>query len=221
MTIFHKQALAGALEVSEDVVVFCKDGTIVAINSDIVYVVEPVKSTIFETKELNNDIGIPIEQVKQLIKNIPVDKQFKGALEVIDISPSEIGNTLKARYHTGKQEAHISMRSVAVPKRYLDWKSLFRLINGDLNIDKHVYNRKRLVRAIAAMEKACQYNGEFTSVLQYRWEHGIIWRALNELTGQHVLILSILDKASGELPFSIWERRIFNMPKVLVIKKKG
>lgn len=222
MSIFHKAIIAGAVEIAraekEDpelsCVLFEPDGSVVACNRWALYAASPTtaKSLPFTHDEkLFSAQAFPLVQLVELLKAIPQDKQFRGMLEHVQIIKSDI-NKHEARIHDGRGIKPIVLRSTNPHPALRSWRERFASLREDAGM-RFMYNRKRLASAVEAVEAACKYDGEFAFVEQRPFKNGLLWRALNELTGQMVLLAWIVPAIDKTVAVSAWESSLFSVPK--------
>lgn len=233
MTIFNKAMLNGAVEIARvernletyRSVLLQRDGTIVSANEQARFIAQRSPDSIYRTlpfgkkDSLLADAAITHEQLTNLVKMIPVDKQFRGALEHVDIS-SEEGNVLDVTFNDGRGEVHFKIRSGLASPVLSQWrKSLQGLGLGTIGQKEMVFNRSRLKSIINAVELACKYDGEFSFILQRSFKAGYLWRCVNELTGQSVLIVFTTPTLENELKLSSWELSLFESKVVRILTK--
>ena len=229
MTVFHKAILAGAVEVARaertnDLyrgVLLQRDGSVVAANSQIRYIAQPSSAKVYDflsfakAGTLVNDVSISWDQLTNLLKMVPKDQQFKGALEHIDMSNAE-GNLINVVFNDGKGEGKFKLRSSEVSPVLSSWRKYFQELGvGMSGQQEFVFNRKRLNMVIDAIETSCKYDGEFSYIVQRPFSNGYIWRCLNELTGQLVLIAFIMPRVEEVVEHSDWEKNLFTRVKSL------
>lgn len=228
MSIYHKAAIAGAVEIArvekEDpelsCVLFEPDGSIVAANRWALYAVSPTtaKTLPFPADDrLSMAQAFPLIQLVELLKAVPADKQFRGMLEHVQIVKTDI-NRHEARIHDGRGVKAIVLRSVRAHPGLLNWRERFATLSGDAGLH-FVYNRRRLVGAVEAVEASCKYDGEFAFIEQKPFKNGLLWRALNELTGQTVLLAWIVPAVDKSVPTQAWERTLFSAPSTKILRR--
>lgn len=227
MTIFHKSILAGACQVVSrgdsvyNSVLLQKDGTVVAANEQVRYIAEPSSAAIYESLPFGNKTGlfsdamITAEQIENLIKMVPVDKQFKGALEHIDISHYDHGAgtpILSALFNDGHGEARFTLRAQGYISPVLNnYRNLLQSLGeGQYSQKELLINRAQLGQVFNALQSACRYDGRFSFIKQRAFDKGYIWVCLNELTQQHVVIVFTLTEAAMGIEYGTWEKSIFN-----------
>jgi len=238
MTIFHKAMLSGACEIarvekSNPTVLLEPDGSIASICSWAIYASEPTHPGIIRSLPFSNDIpivtpsAVSVEQLITLIKAIPTDRQFKSKLEHISIKTD--GAYLTCEINGGKGVISQKIRAVKGSPMLLTWRDRLRaLIAGNeasersMPLKDFVFNRKRLMAAVCAIESACKYDGEFSYVAQSVIPNGYLWKALNELNGNQTVLLAHILPAGGSPPTSDWEKGIFSVKKKqpIILKKK-
>lgn len=239
MTIYHKAMLAGACEIARvektsPVILLEPDGSIVSICSWAIYAAEPTHVGIIRSLPFNDDVplqkpsAVSIEQITTLIKAIPVDRQFKSKLEHISIKTD--GAYLICEINGGKGVISQRIRAVNASPMLLNWRERLRaltpgddVIGQSMALKNFVFNRKRLMASVCAIELACKYDGEFSYVAQTVIPNGYLWKALNELNGNQTVILAHLLLGSKPPTPSEWEKGIFTIKKkqTITLKKKA
>jgi hypothetical protein len=246
MTIYHKAMLSGACEIARvekenPLVLLEPDGSIASICSWAIYASEPTHPGIIRSLPFGNDVpletavAVSVEQLTTLIKAIPSDRQFKSKLEHISIKTD--GAYLSCEINGGKGVISQKIRSLKGSPMLLTWRDRLRaLIAGNeasersMTLKNYLFNRKRLMAAVCAIELACKYDGEFSYVAQSVVPNGYLWKALNELTGNQSVIIAHILPTGNIPPPSDWEKKIFakEAKKIvltkrspIILKKKG
>ena len=218
--IFHKSILAGAIEIARSErtneayrgILLQRDGMVVAACENTWYIAESsgnLELPFVKNSALKDDIAVTVDQLINLVKMIPQDKQFHGELEYVAISSQE-GNILDAVFNDGHGEAHLQMRSIR--PTLLGWRDALKQLGlGRIGQCEMAFNRARLKGVFNALEAACKYDGEFSSIVQRPFEHGYVWRCLNELTSQTILVIFTMPKVDGVVQFTEWESDLLNL----------
>jgi hypothetical protein len=218
--IFHKSILSGAIEIARSErsnelyrgVLLQRDGTVISASENARFIAEAAHAELpfVKTGALRENVAITYEQLNNLVKMIPQDKQFRGALEHVDISSQE-GNILDAVFNDGHGEAHLQMRAIKPSAILTGWRDELRQLGvGRIGQHEMVFNRSRLKGVLNALELACKYDGEFSYIVQRPFENGYVWRCVNELTEQTILIIFTMPQVEDILKFGEWEQGILN-----------
>ena len=164
-------------------------GVTVACNRNIMVAVLPLSIEMIknvpldDSGRLQTQMVLTSETTRAILKNIPKDRLFKGALEFCDISNDGVVTTTDGRQrHT--------MQITPVKVRFPDYKTEFRnAICGTIMQNISVMtNRKRFRSFIECLEKVCPYDGDF-SPMQFDFSSSdyVVARSRNELTNQNVV----------------------------------
>jgi hypothetical protein len=230
--LINKSMLAGALAVCRpdkeypllNCVCIEPDGTIVAMNKMLLYAAQPVTKDMaarvpLDHKEpLTERVILSADTATELHKAIPQDRLFKGLMEHASLS---LGDTQTVHAEIKDGQVTRTLKLFKLRQNYVEWKPVFRnTFSQRMGVENFVYNRKRLVAAVQALEASCKYNGEFAPVFsQYSKTGRLLWRSINELTGQHVLMTFDTAEMLQEMPpLNTWEGQI--MHTGMVLKKR-
>ena len=166
-------------------------GVTVACNRNIMVAVLPLSIEMIknvpldDSGRLQTQMVLTSETTRAILKNIPKDRLFKGALEFCDISNDGVVTTTDGRQrHT--------MQITPVKVRFPDYKTEFRYALFDKIINNSSLfiqtNRKRFRSFIECLEKVCPYDGDF-SPMQFDFSSSdyVVARSRNELTNQAVV----------------------------------
>jgi len=229
MTIFHKSMLAGAAVIAgceEDpqlnTVLLEPTGEVISANTWAVFVSEPTPPMtknalpLFE-RPLLGPVAFSVNQVNDLVKAIPADKQFKSLLEHVSITRDN-GNVFKAEFNNGRGMQNVVMRSIQVPKVLSAWREQLRTLGSPTPFSKLIYNRARLEAVVLGIKTACKYSGEFEVIDQRPFSNGCIWSVKNGQTGQTVLIAWVLSKVNYSE--NKWERLLFQKGKNILERSR-
>lgn len=240
MSIYLKAMLAGACEIAHvekvsPIVLLEPDGSIASICSWAIYASEPTPLGIIRSLPFHNDkplespSAVSVEQLTTLIKAIPSDRQFKGKLENVSITND--GAYLHCEINGGKGVISQKIRAVKASPMLLTWRERLRaLMAGNeafeqsMTLKSFVFNRKRLMAAVCAIEAACKYDGEFSYVSQSVISNGYLWKSLNELNGNQTVLLAHILPMGKPPESSPWEKSIFNVllkrKQPIILKRK-
>lgn len=203
MPVFAKNMLLGACVIAETekddralgVVVLEADGTIVARNRSAIYVAQPANQALAAKLKLTDagagngwPVAVRVDVLTKIVKGVPVDKQFKGILEHINISGP--ANALRYQHTMGGGEIRGEQPSA---QAFGTWRANLAEFIGTSS-GSFGFNRKRLTAVIEAIEAACKYDGEFAYIYQKPVEKGLIWLAENELYGTAVFVAFVAPK---------------------------
>jgi len=139
------------------------------------------------------------ETVRAILKTIPKDRLFKGALEFCDIDNTGVVTTTDGRQrHT--------MQVTPVKVRFPDYRTEFKtaLCGSIVQSISVMTNRRRFRAFIETLEKVCPYDGDFSPMLfDFSSSEYVVARSRNELTNQGVV--AIIARGQGE-PMAIDKR---------------
>jgi hypothetical protein len=234
--IIAKDALAGAISIAQSDklipalshIAIEPDGTIIAMNRNIVFACEPVKETFAKKVPIENKEHIPheriyftIETAQTILKSIPRDNLFKKLLEHAVIITKQDSLATEVYTTDGRERHNIRVHRAQV-RMFPDWKMAFAGKMGEQKVNKHViWNRKRLQGAVAAIENACKYDGEFAPIFLFMGDQRVLWRSVNELTGQRMLIVfSDSEIEGGWMELNDWESNLLSQRKRIDLKIK-
>lgn len=229
--LINKAMLAGALEVCRtdkefpilNTVLIDTDGTICAMNKMVLYAAEPVLESVSERVplpakgKLRDRIVLSSEMATELLKMIPTDKVFKGLLEhasvdFVDETGSELNIVIKDGQHTKTVKMH------SLNMQWGEWKKVFIETKKHISsVQNFVYNRKRLEASVAAIRASCNYQGDFAAIFsEYCTLGRMLWKCVNELTGQSVVIVSNLAEIQQvNNVVGAWEKSLYQSKLVL------
>ena len=211
-----------------DNVLIEKDGTCVGSNGKSILMVSPVKP---ETEDsLNNVLQktgrakmvVSADTVKQLLKDLPADKQFGGLLEHCDIERQ--GQGCKVRLTDGKRRR--SFQGKLYPRDYLPYRKIVEPALSSRDGQKVVLNLKRLLALLSSIEKICpDTTGESPVWVEFS-DGQIILRGLNHINGQRCIgIMSTYKGIEGRwLEPDDWEKSYLQGDASIPLtkhKKKG
>jgi hypothetical protein len=228
--IINKAILGGALaclfDDKTDVCSIEPDGTIVASNRLLLYISEPVKTEVLnripfgDHNPLKEACIFPKSAIEMLFKSIQKDTLFKGILEHASISLID-RPLVNIETRSGTQSQHFELRRINRPIG--DWKKVFMETWQGTALpspQRFIYNRARLESACNALSAACKYDGQFAPVfIEPSGQNKILWRSVNELTGQRVWIIFTSTEIKEEwLSLGNWEKSIIEPIKKITRK---
>ena len=218
--LVNKCALGGALacimDPKTDIIMIEPDGTIVASNRLLLYVAEPVRPEVFQRvpfgdrSPLREGCILLKREAELLHKSITRDTMFKGVLEHASLTLGA-GMIIKVEVRNGQQSSSFEIRRIN--RLFGDWKSFLRKVWKErctMAGGQWIHNRARLIGATAALEAACKYDGIFSPVFCERsGKDKILWRAVNELTGQRVwIVFTFAEIKEKWLGLDGWEQKV-------------
>lgn len=186
--------------------VYFEDGMTVAFNGQTIAVVGPVQEAtreeVFVTETPNSSMTISAETVKEVLKNLPVDKLTGGLLEHCDVDPHAV-----FRLTDGKRKRTIAGK---VYKRdYIPFRTVLQKARESEVVQRIELNRHRLRTLLEFMDKACpDASGEAPVYLEFTSNHDVIMRAVNPRTGQRALGYMSSYKDGEWLEPDSWERNL-------------
>lgn len=218
--LINKAALGGALSCLIDDSTDCcsiePDGTIVASNRMLLYVCEPVKKEVMDRvpfgdhNPLPEACVFPKSTIETLFKAISKDTLFKGILEHASLTLGD-RPLVEVETRNGQHSQRFELRRINRPIG--DWKKLLREVwQGTVlpSPQRFIYNRARLEAATEALSAACKYDGQFAPVfVEPSGQNKILWRAVNELTGQRCwLVFTSAEIKEEWLALDSWEQNV-------------
>lgn len=189
-----------------------KDGTTVAFDGRALLAISPVtqemqeKVTLTDTGPHANEQGITVstESVKEVLKNLPLDKKFNGIREHVDLSPDGVFTI-----DDGKREKTI--RAKVFPRPFINYRTLLRNAKQSPVSVRVVLNGKRLRNLLDMLNKACpDDSGESPIFLEFTQDNDIILRTINPINSQRALgYMTSYKGAEGQwLEEDMWERKL-------------
>lgn len=199
------------------------DGSVVATNGKVIAAVSPVSPEMcaavpLSGKGLEDTFGqqlvLSAGTVREIVKAIPRDTQFKGILEHCSVRLTPSTSVVTVEVTDGKRRNTMTVRTVA-PK-WIEYKAVFKNAwdrGAEEPADgwRVVLNRKRTALMVEMIERVCPYDGDFAPVYwEFARNGNVIVRALNELTGQRMIgVLSAVTGAGAAwMEMSDWERKM-------------
>jgi hypothetical protein len=220
--IFNRSILAGAVEIarhSGKAILLEPSGEVVAQGDHMLFVAQPLSSApgilkgMPPGKALKHATMIPGNQLGDVLKAMP--RKATGPLEPILIT--DAGSDVFQAHGPGINEIYhgspVGPRMVGIraPESVLGWRGALKdAVAQPVGIKALLFNRKWLGIVVGAIEKACRYDGSFAFIQQMAFSHGYIWKCLNELSGQMVIIAWELPGSEKAVGFgSPWFNQIF------------
>jgi len=165
-----------------------KDGTTVGANGLCIIAVSPVskdvKNNVILEETICGDGIVPAETVKDVIKNIPLDKIFKGLLEHCDFGVSGVKGIFnvkdgkKTRKITGNLYRH----------GYIKYKEILKRVMRKMSGVRVILNMKRLLSLLNTINKMCpDSSGDTPVFIEFTKDNHIYIKAINKTTGQKVI----------------------------------
>lgn len=161
------------------------EGMTVAFDGKVLLVISPVEESRKKDIPLKEGETGPMtlsaETIREVLKNMPPDKQFGGLLEHADLSAE---GTFKLT--DGKRSRSISGK--IYKKDFIDYKGVLRKARAAKVAVRVVLNRKRLRNLLDVIDKACpDSSGEAPVFLEFTDENDIFVRAVHPINGQRAL----------------------------------
>jgi hypothetical protein len=182
-------------------------GVTVACNRNIMVAVLPLTSETIknvpldDTGRLQAQMVLTSETTRAILKTIPKDRLFKGALEFCDIDNKGMVTTTDGRQRHTMQIAPVRVRFPGYRTEFRtaicgqeDWITTKN--EKQMGGTKFITNRKRFRAFVETLEKVCPYDGDF-SPMQFDFSSSdyVVARSRNELTNQAVI--GIIARGKG------------------------
>jgi hypothetical protein len=192
------------------------DGSTVAFDGRALLCVSPVavemedKVTLRDTGRPNSETGVTVstESVKEVLKNLPVDKKFDGVREHVDLSPAGVFTI-----DDGKREKTITAK--VYPRQFVDYKAVLTNAKKSPAVARVVLNGKRLRNLLDMLDKICpDSSGDSPVFLEFTEDNDILIRAVNPLNSQRVVayMASYKNEEGQWLEEDEWEKNISTAP---------
>ena len=203
-----------------DTIHITKEGGTVATNGMAIICVSPVTKEMKEKVPLKEskmftDETISSETAKEVLKNIPSDKKFRGVLEHCDYSSG------KFKFTDGKRGKTLSAKTW--PRDYVDYKSVLQNANKKRDGKRCAVNLKRLLAVLETIDKICPDSSKNSAVfLEFTKDNNIFVRGANIKTDQRVLaFMKAYDFSETRWPeLDEWERDLLGLKAPRKIKKE-
>jgi hypothetical protein len=186
------------------------DGSTVATNGLAVVTVSPVNEErrkqcpLDETPSMG-DITIPAETIKDVLKHMPKDSQFRGILEHCDF------NLGKFTFTDGKRKS--SLEGKTYPRKYVPYKLIFENAYQAKTETRVAINLKRLLATLETIDTICSNSSKDAIVyLEFTKDNDIIVRSENQITKQRAIaVMSSYKGSEGKwMELSEWEKTMFS-----------
>ncbi len=194
-----------------DNVHFQTDGTAVAFDGKMLGVVSPVRTEIKEQIPIVETPGVAAtmssETIREVLKNMPVDKKFHGLLEHTDLTPE---GTFKLT--DGKRQRSLAGKPYS--REYIDYRAVIRQIGKP--VVRVVLNRHRLKAMLDFLDKACPDGAnESPAYLEFSESNDVTIRTVNPMNGQRALgyMASYKNEEGKWLEPDEWEQSLVARPK--------
>jgi len=193
-----------------------RDGTTIAASNDIIVVVSPVdeairRSTVLEETIVSGDHTIPSDAIKNVLRNIPSDKLFKGLLEYVDFAI--IDNMCIFKGKDGKKEVN-KTKVKPYTHGYIKYKEILKRVLGlNRKSTKVILNLRRLNSLLEIIIKVCpDSNGDNPVFIEFTDNNDIIVRAVNQTNGQKIFGIMTSFKSSDDkwLNSDTWEKQFMS-----------
>ena len=224
MTILSKMNLL-AVEITKDDnkvpalnnVLVRKDGTTVGANGLCVICVSPVlkeiKDNVIVEESVCGDGIVPAETVKDVLKNIPEDKLFKGLLKHCDFNIIESKGvfTLSSKVKGGKR-----IKGNLYKHAYIKYKEIVKRVMRKMSGVRVILNLKRLLSLLNTINKMCpDSSGDCPVFIEFTEDNHILIKAINKTTGQKVIATMTSYKHTDEdwIERDKWEKGFIRKEK--------
>ena len=173
-----------------------ESGSTVASNGRVILAVSPVleqskkqfplKSEGDDRETSGEEMTIPAQFVKEILKNLPKDLLFKGALEHCRIESTD-DDAVIVYVTDGKRTNSIKSRKHS--QKYLSYGDVIgHAIAHSSSRTRAVLNLKRLLTLLQAIDKVCpDSTGETPVYLEFTKDNDVIVRGYNRKTGQDIV----------------------------------
>jgi len=199
-----------------------KDGSSIASDRKTLLLVGPVEKEIKQRVVgalgpggINFETTIPVETVKEVLKNLPKDNKFSGLLEHVKIEQA-VNQEIHFTLTDGKR--HQFIKGKAYPKGYTEYKKVVKqVLAGRDNSLRLAVNRKRFINLLTAIDKICSdATGEAPLFLEFNPSGEIVIRAYNPRTGQRVIgiVFALSRDEEKWLPPSVWETKFTDIARI-------
>jgi hypothetical protein len=189
-----------------------RDGSAIATNKKVFVALEGVSPKIqrgvpLPGKEMGVDsISMTDSTAKEVLKNVPRDKLFHGALEHVDVVSEGVGDFV-AETTDGRRTRTIRGKAI---ERSMEPDPMLQRILGVLEGQRVVcLNRKRLLRLLEVLDKVAEDSTGESPVWMGFGENGdVALRCVDWASGQRALayMSAYQDEGAEQPPASEWER---------------
>lgn len=212
--VIHILASSDKRDVQRHMLFVADDGTTVATNGKSLIAVEPLRAELMafpamaEGVKLDGGVGLPLELVKRLLKDLPplklrklqcVDLQaYDGMLLTFAISDLEKENRLQGMKYGG---------------RFVRWVTTLRRLVSRACRGRVCISRRSLMKTLEAMDKAADDKSNESPVFMEIGGRtdGIVLRTVNYETGQQIVgAVMPMDVGESWLKPSTWARKFLS-----------
>ena len=199
-----------------DCVNILEDGTSVGGNGRCFITVSPISDkarsdlTKIYTDSKCNSVNLSSSTVSEILKNIPNDRKYQGALEHADIEDTGDGK-VKINLYDGARRRYINAK--VNPLTYPKHDLLFRRALSNKQAIRLVLNARRLLPFLETIFKCANDTGDFCPMfIEFTTEGELIAKMINPRTGQDCIGLMLPYKGvEGKWPdISQFERRLMD-----------
>lgn len=164
------------------------DGTTVGANGLCVIAVSPVLKEVKENVILDETVCgdgiVPSKTIKDVIKNMPLDKLFKGLLEHCDFGV--LGS--KGIFNVKDGEKKRKITGNLYRHEYIKYKKILKRVMRKVRGQKVILNLKRLLSLLNTINKMCpDSSGDSPVLIEFTEDNHIYIKAVNKTTGQKVI----------------------------------
>lgn len=168
-----------------------------------------------DEKEMLGAETVSAETIKEILKNMPRDTQFRGVLEHCDYAHGKFELT------DGKRRRSISAKTF--PRDYVNYLGVMRNARERLDSKRCAVNLKRLLAVLTTLDKICPDSSKNSAVfMEFTSDNSIFIRARNVATDQRsVAYMKAYD--TEEMPWpelDAWEAELLTGKKTRKIKKE-
>jgi hypothetical protein len=200
-----------------------EDGSTVASNGVTCLLVSPVRNkvkqllrSILRRKDCG-EVTLTSDTVKDIIKNLPVDKKFGGMTEHCCLEDNGNGNI---EIHVTDGVRGGSIRGKVYRRPYIDYGVFLQSLRRKSGI-RVVLNLPRFLMLLGVMDKIIKTSDEDNAVfIEFTDKGSVIIRGLDSMTGQRVVaIMNQYDyKEQQWLKENDWEKSL--IPEIITRHKK-
>lgn len=195
-------------------------GTTIAFSGKVLVAVSPVKEEIkAEVPEIETEgsvLTMAAETVKEVLKNMPVDKKFHGLLEHADLDSK---GTFKLT--DGKRKRSISGKIFS--KEFVDYQQVLSKAKESGTAVKVVLNRHQLGLLLDFLNKSCPDGSNESPVyLEFTNNQDVLIRAENPVNGQRAFgYMSSYKAEEGQwLKEDEWENSLTGGNRRVAVRRK-
>ena len=170
--------------------------------------------------ELKDDLTINSESVKEVIKNIPKDTKYGGALEHTDLERDN--ENINFIVSSGKGRIK-RFEAKEFPFEYVDYKEVYKNVFERKILAKTAINLKRFITMLETIDKICPDSAKHSIVhMSLTDKNDVILHCENVKNGQRVLgiIKAYEGRESEGLKFTEWERGLTCQKRKKFLRKR-